>query len=170
EVDGALPGLGFTSNETQTLDGVIGGGQTGYNYQFGSWVWGFELTCRPPARRAARSFRSSLAPRSPPIISSSGSAPRGRASASWRLLLLYGTGGVAYGQTKDTYTATTVGIPAAGAVATIKDVRAGRNGRGFRRRLERESRIPLYRPRQTGADRHVPPRRDRRELQHAGKG
>ena len=40
-------------------------------------------------------------------------------------LLLYRTGGVAYGQTKDTYTATTVGIPAAGAVATIKDVRAG---------------------------------------------
>ena len=32
---------------------------------------------------------------------------------------------MAYGQTKDTYTATTVGIPAASAVATIKDVRAG---------------------------------------------
>ena len=38
-------------------------------------------------------------------------------------LLLYGTGGVAYGQTKDTYTAAAVGFAA--AVATVKDVRAG---------------------------------------------
>jgi len=38
-------------------------------------------------------------------------------------LLLYGTGGVAYGQTKDTYTAAAAGFAA--AVATVKDVRAG---------------------------------------------
>jgi outer membrane immunogenic protein len=40
--DRTLPGFGVTINETQNIDGVIGGGQTGYNYQFGSWVWGFE--------------------------------------------------------------------------------------------------------------------------------
>src|SRR5262245_23267798 len=84
-------------------------------------------------------------------------------------LLLYGTGGVAYGQTKDTYTAAAVGFAA--AVATVKDVRAGWTVGGgiegvLRRRLECKGRIPLYGPRQTGADHHVPSRRHhRRELQ-----
>jgi len=39
-------------------------------------------------------------------------------------LLLYGTAGVAYGQTKDTYTANTAGVGTV-ATASISDVRAG---------------------------------------------
>ena len=39
-------------------------------------------------------------------------------------LLLYGTAGVAYGQTKDNYTVNTVGVGTA-ATASINDVRAG---------------------------------------------
>src|SRR5262249_27774827 len=39
-------------------------------------------------------------------------------------LLLYGTAGVAYGQTKDTYVVNTVGVGTA-ATASINDVRAG---------------------------------------------
>ena len=39
-------------------------------------------------------------------------------------LLLYGTAGVAYGQTKDTYTANTAGVGTV-ATASINDVRAG---------------------------------------------
>jgi outer membrane immunogenic protein len=39
-------------------------------------------------------------------------------------LLLYGTAGVAYGQTKDTFTANTAGVGTV-ATASINDVRAG---------------------------------------------
>src|SRR5262245_14020072 len=46
--------FGGSISESQKLDGVIGGIQTGYNYQFGTWVWGLELTFRPQVRRAAR--------------------------------------------------------------------------------------------------------------------
>src|SRR5262249_39139137 len=31
-----------TTSESQNINGVIGGVQSGYNYQFGSWVWGWE--------------------------------------------------------------------------------------------------------------------------------
>ena len=39
--DATVLGVG-TFSESQKIDGVIGGFQTGYNYQFGTWVWGFE--------------------------------------------------------------------------------------------------------------------------------
>src|SRR6202047_1417467 len=32
----------FTSGGSSNLDGVLGGGQIGYNWQVQSWVWGFE--------------------------------------------------------------------------------------------------------------------------------
>src|SRR5262249_58885352 len=39
---GSLIGLGVNVQESQHVDGVIGGVQTGYNYQFGTWVFGLE--------------------------------------------------------------------------------------------------------------------------------
>ena len=39
--DVTLLGVG-TASASQKMDGVIGGFQAGYNYQFGAWVWGFE--------------------------------------------------------------------------------------------------------------------------------
>ena len=51
-----LLGVG-TFSESQKVDGVVGGFQSGYNYQFGQWVWGLKPTFRPPARRAARRSR-----------------------------------------------------------------------------------------------------------------
>jgi len=39
--EATLLGVG-TISESQKVDGVIGGFQSGYNYQFGQWVWGFE--------------------------------------------------------------------------------------------------------------------------------
>ena len=121
--DRTLPGFGVTINETQNIDGVIGGGQTGYNYQFGAWVWGFESDLQ-----ASRQKGSAVIPVIPgatlstEIISSSGfGTSRSRLGyLATPNLLLYGTGGVAYGQT-----ATAVGLPAAAAVASVKDVRAG---------------------------------------------
>jgi outer membrane immunogenic protein len=37
--DATLTGVGTVSN-SQNINGAIGGVQTGYNYQFGAWVWG----------------------------------------------------------------------------------------------------------------------------------
>jgi opacity protein-like surface antigen len=101
--DGALPGFGFTTNETQNMNGVIGGGQTGYNYQFGSWVWGFESDLQASGQKGSSII---------PVVL--GTAINTDHKLEWfgtsrsRLgflatpnLLLYGTGGVAYGQTKD---------------------------------------------------------------------
>src|SRR5262249_58360918 len=45
---GFIPGLAGTAvagtaiSASEKIDGVIGGVQTGYNYQFGAWVWGLE--------------------------------------------------------------------------------------------------------------------------------
>jgi outer membrane immunogenic protein len=95
--DRTLPGFGVTINETQNIDGVIGGGQTGYNYQFGAWVWGFESDLQ-----ASRQKGSAVIPVIPgatlstEIISSSGSEPRVRAWATWRLPTSCCTGRVAW--------------------------------------------------------------------------
>ena len=63
--DRTLFGLGATARESQDLDGVIGGVQTGYNYQFGAWVWGLETDIQASGQKGS-------------------AVPRGRASASWR--------------------------------------------------------------------------------------
>jgi len=40
------------------MDGVIGGVQTGYNYQFGTWVFGLETDIQASGvRKAARRFQ-----------------------------------------------------------------------------------------------------------------
>ena len=36
------PGVFGTASASREVNGVIGGFQSGYNYQFGQWVWGFE--------------------------------------------------------------------------------------------------------------------------------
>jgi outer membrane immunogenic protein len=125
--DGALPGFGFTTNETQNMNGVIGGGQTGYNYQFGSWVWGFESDLQASGQKGSSIIPVFLgtAINTDHKLEWFGTSRSRLGFLATPNLLLYGTGGVAYGQTKDTYTATAVGFPVAGAVATLKDVRAG---------------------------------------------
>ena len=45
---GNLIGLGVNVQESQNVDGVIGGVQTGYNYQFGTWVFGLETDIQAP--------------------------------------------------------------------------------------------------------------------------
>ena len=43
----------MTIDTSQTLSGVLGGGQVGYNWQSGNWVFGVALErCRAPARDA----------------------------------------------------------------------------------------------------------------------
>jgi outer membrane immunogenic protein len=127
--DGNLINLGgVTVSESQDVDGVIGGVQTGYNYQFGAWVWGLETDIQASGQKGGSTF---------PVLALPPTALTTDHKLEWfgttrpRLgflatpnLLLYGTAGVAYGQTKDTYTTNTAGVGTV-ATASVKDVRAG---------------------------------------------
>jgi len=59
-------GFGFVPfTSSQHLDGVLGGGQIGYNWQFNrSWVIGVEADIQAPASAAARISRPSSYPQS----------------------------------------------------------------------------------------------------------
>jgi outer membrane immunogenic protein len=104
---------------------VIGGVQTGYNYQFGAWVWGLETDIQASGQKG-----SSVVPvvagttlTSDHKLQWFGTTRPRLGSLATPNLLLYGTAGVAYGQVKDTFTAAVGAAP--GAVATVNDLRPG---------------------------------------------
>jgi outer membrane immunogenic protein len=126
--DRSLVNLGVTVSESQDVDGVIGGVQTGYNYQFGAWVLGLETDIQASGQKGGSTF---------PVLAIPPSTLTTDHKLNWfgttrpRLgflatpnLLLYGTAGVAYGQIKDTYTANVAGVGTV-ATASVDDVRAG---------------------------------------------
>ena len=143
--------------------GVIGGFQSGYNYQFGQWVSALKPTFKPRVRRAATLQISAL----PATFLTTDhkltwfGTSRTRLGVLWSPnVLLYGTAGVAYGQVKETPPS----APGASVTGTFKDTKAGWTaGAGVesdhRRRLDRQARISLHRPRQ-----------DRADARHAGLG
>jgi outer membrane immunogenic protein len=131
-----LPGFGFTNppvtfadSATQRLQGIIGGGQIGYNYQISpQWVLGFETDIQASGERGSNTFTTPFSGQacvavnleSPPScnLEFGGFAPvNGTAVTSYEAkidwfgtvrgrlgvllndgLLLYGTGGLAYGR------------------------------------------------------------------------
>jgi outer membrane immunogenic protein len=125
-----LPGGGTTGNNT---GGVVGGGQVGYNYQFNSFVIGAEADIQGTSISGGHQgnffglfpspFRNSATGILTPLVTGNGgnlSLPwfgtvRGRAGyLVTPTLLLYGTGGFAYGgvdvfQRSDTFTGWTAG-------------------------------------------------------------
>jgi len=123
-------------SQSQKIDGVIGGVQAGYNYQFGTWVWGWETDFQGSGQKGGSTFNTTLvAPVPIPLTATTdhklewfGTA-RGRLGFLWGPnVLLYGTAGVAYGQVKDS--ATLNGSILGGAVTTsivhnFNDVKAG---------------------------------------------
>src|SRR5262249_34582552 len=52
----SLIGLGVNVQESQNVDGVIGGVQTGYNYQFGTWVFGLETDIQASGQKGGSTF------------------------------------------------------------------------------------------------------------------
>jgi outer membrane immunogenic protein len=113
-------------SEGQQMNGVIGGFQWGYNWQFGNWVLGTESDFMLTGERGSTNYCLNAGCTS-------------YATASHRLpwvgtgrtrlgllatpnILLYATGGVAYGQIRSDYTST-VG----GAIGTLsfRDTRVG---------------------------------------------
>jgi outer membrane immunogenic protein len=119
-----LVGFG-TVSESQKMDGVIGGFQSGYNYQFGQWVLGLETDIQASGQKGSTIY---------------GIAPGVTLSADHKLpwfgtsrtrlgvlvsptVLLYGTAGIAYGQVKEDYTHTVAGVGSTNS--NFKNVRAG---------------------------------------------
>jgi outer membrane immunogenic protein len=126
---------GNAISESQKIDGVIGGVQTGYNYQFGGWVWGWETDFQGSGQKGGSTFNGSLATLVGPVpltvttdhkLEWFGTA-RSRLGFLWGpTVLVYGTAGIAYGQVKDSAALSVGAAPVtAAAIATFKDVKAG---------------------------------------------
>jgi outer membrane immunogenic protein len=127
--------FGTAISESQNIDGVIGGAQTGYNYQFGAWVWGWETDFQGSGQKGGSTLTGTLATVVGPVPATVttdhklewfGTA-RSRLGFLWSPnVLVYGTAGVAYGQVKDSAILNVGAAPVtAAAIATFKDVKAG---------------------------------------------
>jgi outer membrane immunogenic protein len=128
KTDGTLAGFGVTLTESQDMDGVIGGAQTGYNYQFGAWVFGLEADIQASGQKGGSTFQVAGFPTATLTTDHKlewfGTARPRLGVLATPNLLLYGTGGVAFGQVKDSYAATIAGLGTV-ATATVDDVKAG---------------------------------------------
>ena len=138
DTDVAIPGFtvaiiddldipGATFSDSNKLKGIIGGGQIGYNVQTGRWVFGLELDWQASGEKggATRSAAFDVVEGDCPIFCTfaQGTATtqyeakilwfgtaRGRVGYAADGLLLYGTGGLAYGRVKVTGTNTVTGV------------------------------------------------------------
>jgi outer membrane immunogenic protein len=123
---GVLDIPGATFSDSNKLKGIIGGGQIGYNVQTGRWVFGLELDWQASGEKggATRSNAFVVQEGDCPIFCtfSQGTAAtqyeakilwfgtaRGRVGYAADGLLLYGTGGLAYGRVKVAGTNTVTG-------------------------------------------------------------
>jgi outer membrane immunogenic protein len=115
------------SSTSQRLDGVIGGGQIGYNWQANNWLFGLEADIQGSGERGSSTRTAGVAGFCGVIAvfpcTDTGTlvdqeklpwfgTVRGRlgvlASPTW---LFYVTGGLAYGEIKSSETLTTTGAP-----------------------------------------------------------
>jgi outer membrane immunogenic protein len=124
----------FTSSDSTNLDGVVGGGQIGYNWQRQNWLWGLEADIQGADQKGNRSFICPVGVCTPLIISSLGPPGLGPAvpvTMSQRIdwfgtvrgrvgvlatpsVLFYATGGLAYGEVN---TSETIGEVTASNIA-----------------------------------------------------
>jgi outer membrane immunogenic protein len=125
-----------TTSNSQDMNGVIGGVQAGYNYQFGTWVWGWETDFQGSGQKGSSTFNGVAggALGIPFTVTADHKlewfgTSRGRLGVLWGPnVLLYGTAGVAYGEVKDSATlngSIAGGAITAAAVTNFKDVKAG---------------------------------------------
>jgi outer membrane immunogenic protein len=104
----AIPG--FVGSEPAKPKGIIGGGQFGYNSQFSSnWIAGLEADIQGSGEKAGNNFGNSFSPLimlfSPTDVTLTEYAAkipwfgtvRGRIGYAWDWIMLYATGGLAYG-------------------------------------------------------------------------
>jgi outer membrane immunogenic protein len=123
--DATLRGVG-TLSRSEDIDGVIGGVQSGYNYQFGAWVWGFETDFQATGQKGGSTFtgiNQRVSVTTDHKLEWLGTS-RSRLGFLWSpYTLVYGTAGVAYGEGKDSATITVAGDGSGNA--NFKDWKAG---------------------------------------------
>jgi outer membrane immunogenic protein len=111
---------------SQNINGVIGGFQSGYNYQLGTWLIGTESDLQLSGQKGGATFPGVL-PLSTVTTSQKlewfGTARTRAGFLATPNLLLYGTFGVAYGRVSDSTTTTVIGLGS--ATTSFKDVKAG---------------------------------------------
>ncbi len=100
-------GVGLaTATNTNDVNGVIGGGQFGYNWQFSNWLFGLETDIQGSGERGSSFFTCAGCANGGTDITSTltqkldwfGTARARAGILATPTLLLYGTGGFAYGQ------------------------------------------------------------------------
>jgi outer membrane immunogenic protein len=120
-------GVFGSASRSREVDGVIGGFQTGYNHQFGNWVFGFETDFQASGQKGSESFQLLAGPPATFLNTEDKltwfGTSRTRLGVLWSPnVLLYGTAGVAYGQVKEDSTITRGNQS---ATANFKDTKAG---------------------------------------------
>jgi outer membrane immunogenic protein len=127
----------FTSGAGANMDGVIGGGQIGYNWQVQNWVWGLEADIQASDQKGRRDFLCPIGVCTPGALILVAPGPavpvaldqklewfgtvRGRVGVlATPQVLFYATGGLAYGEVN---TSATIGAGAFGFNA--HDTRVG---------------------------------------------
>jgi outer membrane immunogenic protein len=128
------PGFPAFFSDSTHPDGVIGGGQLGYNWQTGNVVFGIETDIQGSGQRGSDTLAALATPLGAISLTQEdkqswfgttrgrlGYAPSG---ANW---LLYGTGGLAYGDVSSAFTLTT---PLGTASVSNSTTRVGWTGGG----------------------------------------
>jgi outer membrane immunogenic protein len=106
---------GFVGSDPIKPQGIIGGGQIGYNWQFSpNWVVGLEADIQASGEKASKSIFDGFAfTNAAPVVTVSGTTvtdveakiswfgtARGRIGYTWDGVMIYATGGLAYGEVK----------------------------------------------------------------------
>ena len=110
----------LTGADLDRLNGVLGGIQLGYNWQTGRYVFGIETDFDGAGQRGSQTFNAVNAG-APPVAPAPMVAAysekllwlgtlRGRVGIAADRTFLYATGGLAYGEVKNTGTATIAGL------------------------------------------------------------
>jgi outer membrane immunogenic protein len=118
---GAAPVLGFNNNSNNGR--FIGGGQAGVNYQVGQFVFGVEGDGQALVGGRNNNFPGSIGGSSTGFLGT----VRGRGGIAFDRFLVYGTGGVAFGNSSlpTTAVATVGGIPGFFTAANGNNTRVG---------------------------------------------
>ena len=129
-----VPGPTTTTrlSDSARMDGWLGGGQIGYNAKFNDWVLGIEADIQGTGQRGGSTFCLTAAcPLGSTVITSDFhlrwfGTLRGRAGLlADPNLLLYVTGGLAYGQINGDHAASVTGTPGVLGAFSGKATRAG---------------------------------------------
>jgi len=123
--EASLTGVGAISS-SRDVNGVIGGVQSGYNYQLGMWVFGYESDIQASGQHKSFTFPGVLPGTTVTTdhkLDWFGTARSRLGVLATPSILLYGTAGVAYGQVKESATVTVTGVGT--AIGSFKDVKAG---------------------------------------------